>query len=179
MLKIHQAETDEHRDHAKRLFSEHLEWANSMCASELGTSFDVAAVVEQAMAKLDKLSPPDGRLLLAQWGTETAGCGCLWKIGDGVGEIKRMYVRPEHRGKGIGRSLLDALLREALQIGYSTVRLDTAPFMKQAQTLYRSVGFKDVGPYARTEIPKELHARWLFMELSLADVAADDAAESR
>ena len=84
-----------------------------------------------------------------------------------MGEIKRMYVRPQFRGKGIGRASLEALVDEARESGYPKVRLDSARFMKAAQSLYRSAGFREVEPYPESEIPPDLQENWIFMERQL------------
>ncbi len=167
MLKIIQVETDEHRRLVRELFWEYLKWANSMLSSEFGISFDISTMLEQDMAELQKFAPPEGRLLLGQYETKIAGCACLRKIGEEVGEIKRMYVRPEYRRKGIGRSLVEAIIKEARRIGYSKIRLDSARFMKEAQALYRSFGFQNIEPYAESEIPEEYRSHWVFMEMAL------------
>ncbi|BAY42755.1 GCN5-related N-acetyltransferase [Scytonema sp. HK-05] len=165
MLKIQQVETDEHRCHVRELFWENLSSTNLMIIHEFGISSDVSAILEQDMAKLQQFAPPQGRLLLGEYETKIAGCACLRKIGEDVGEIKRMYVRPEFRRKGIGRSLLQAIIHEAKQIGYSKIRLDTAPFAKAAQALYRSLGFQEIEPYPESEIPEKFRPSWVFMEL--------------
>lgn len=84
-----------------------------------------------------------------------------------MAEIKRMFVRPASRGQGVGRMLLEALIAEARQIGYSTIRLDSTRFMKAAHSLYRSAGFQEIGPYQESEIPPEFHQHWVFMEKHL------------
>jgi GNAT superfamily N-acetyltransferase len=94
------------------------------------------------------------------------------KIGEKMGEIKRMYIRPRFRGKGIGRDLLERLINEALKFGYSKIRLDTGPFMKEAHGLYFSFGFRNIKPYPESEvlgdnIPKEITENWVFMEKQL------------
>jgi GNAT superfamily N-acetyltransferase len=125
-------------------------------------------MLEEDMADLQKFMPPDGRLLLAAYEQETAGCICLKRLVRNVGEFKRLYVRPAHRRKGVGQALASALVGEARQIGYATLRLDSARFMTGAHVLYRSLGFADIAPYAESEIPAEYHAHWVFMEKSLA-----------
>ena len=167
MTSIHQAETDEDRALIRELFWEYLEWVNTRCNEQYGIDFDVKSIVEQYMAKLEAFLPPYGRLLLAIEGARAAGIACMRRIRKDIGEIKRMYVRPEFRGRGIGRALLEALIAEAQEIGYPTVRLDSARFMEAAHSLYRSVGFHEIEPYTESEIPPEFQQYWVFMEKQL------------
>ncbi len=167
MPRIFQVESDDDRRHLRQLFGEYLEWVNARCIEEYDISFDTGEVLERTMDELGQFYPPEGRLFLCEYDSQLAGCGCLRRIGDGIGEIKRMYVRPDHRGRGIGRSLLEDALTAARQNGYSTVRLDSTRFMKEAQALYRSAGFRDIEPYAESEIPEEWRRYWVFMELGL------------
>ncbi|MFH7027352.1 MAG: GNAT family N-acetyltransferase [Heteroscytonema crispum UTEX LB 1556] len=134
---------------------------------EFGINIDVTAMLEENMAKLKQFAPPQGRLLLGEYEAKIAGCAALIKIAEDVGEVKRMYVRPEFRRKGIGRSLLQVIINEACEIGYSKIRLDTAPFAKEAQALYNSLGFQNIEPYPECEIPEKYYSQWIFMELIL------------
>ena len=123
---------------------------------------------EQELAGLPgRYAAPDGRLFLALAGEAVAGCVGLRKIADEVCEIKRLYVRPAFRGQGTGRGLAEAVIGAARQSGYSTLRLDTLPSMKEAIALYRSLGFKDAKPYYET---CGVHS--VFMELELRQGAA-------
>jgi ribosomal protein S18 acetylase RimI-like enzyme len=94
---------------------------------------------------------PAGRLLLAFVDREVAGCIALRPMEDGGCEIKRLYVRPPFRRRGLGRTLVHQVLKEAVRIGYPVVRLDTLCEMKPAIALYAGLGFKEVAPYRPNE----------------------------
>ena len=93
-------------------------------------------------------SPPDGCLLIAKRGSEPIGAVGLKRLGDGIAEIKRLYVVPEERGCGIGKMLLRRIIEEGQAIGYDRVRLDShRPSMTAAIALYRDLGFVEIPPY--------------------------------
>jgi OHCU decarboxylase len=92
-------------------------------------------------------SLPRGRLLLAMFESKVAGCVALKRISDEVCEMKRLYVRSEFRGKGIGKRLTTDVMEQARVIGYKQMRLDTLPSMKEAIALYRSLGFESIAPF--------------------------------
>jgi GNAT superfamily N-acetyltransferase len=167
MVRVHQAETNEDRAMVRELFWEYLEWANTHLNAEYGINFDIRAMLERDMTKLDVFLPPTGRLLLATRADRAAGLACMRKIREDIGEVKRMYVRPEFRRQGIGRALVKALIAEAQEIGYRTLRLDSTRFMEAAHSLYRSMGFDEIEPYAESEIPLEFWQHWVFMEKQL------------
>ena len=167
MLQIYQVESDKDRRHVRELFLEYLQWANSKLNEEFGINFDIEAMVERDMLDLAKFYPPHGRLLLANDDDQVAGIACMQRIRDGIGEVKRMYVRPEFRRRGIGKRLLEGLLSEARDIGYSKVYLDSVRFMKEAHALYRSMGFQEIAPYPESEIPEQFRPNWVFMEVEL------------
>ncbi|UCH02861.1 MAG: GNAT family N-acetyltransferase [Candidatus Bathyarchaeota archaeon] len=93
--------------------------------------------------------------------------GALKKLEDGIGEIKRMYIRPEHRGQGYGKTILNRLIDKSRELGYSTIRLDTADFMTTAQSMYRSAGFTMRDKYSGSEIPEWYQPYTVFMEKKL------------
>lgn len=122
-----------------------------------------AASVERVVATLP--SPyvaPDGDLWVA-WSGETAlGCLALHALSPEIAELKRMYVRPEARGRGVARRLSEHAIAAAAKWGYAMVRLGTLPSMREAQHLYESLGFRRIAAY-RVE---ELGDTW-FYELTL------------
>jgi ribosomal protein S18 acetylase RimI-like enzyme len=168
-LEIYQIQPERDRALVDELFWEYLQWATARFQPELGVDLDldVKALHEQSMRELHKFTPPHGRLLLARQAGQVAGVACMRTIEPGVGEIKRMYVRPAFRRQGIGRALAERLLSEARAIGYTSLRLDSTRFMHAAHALYRSLGFREIEPYPESEIPPQFQSHWIFMELNL------------
>jgi len=119
---------------------------------------------EQELATLPgDYAPPHGRLLLAEYESTLAGCVALHEWEAGICEMKRLYLRPSFRGKGLGRVLAEAIITEARNIGYQRMRLDTIePIMKDAVEMYRKLGFREIAPYRLNPI-----AGAMYMELLL------------
>lgn len=139
-MRTVQAETPEQIELARKLFEEYAAWVEiSLCFQ----SFD------QELAGLPgDYTPPSGRLLLAYIDDHPAGCVALREIGDGTCEMKRLFLRPDFRGQGLGRQLAERIIDEARRIGYKRMCLDTLPGrMDHALSLYRSLGFKEIPPY--------------------------------
>jgi putative acetyltransferase len=109
-----------------------------------------------------RYAPPAGRIFLAQDGPDAAGCIALRPLGPGLCEMKRLYIRPTHRARGLGRILTQHLIAEARSIGYEAMRLDTSADMHAAQRLYESLGFHRIDRY--NDDPLE---DTIFMELRL------------
>ena len=110
-----------------------------------------------------KYALPDGRLYLDISDDGIArGCIALRKLSDGKGEVKRLYVRPEYRGKGIATALVERIIEDARNIGYKELYLDTLPELESAVRLYKSFGFEETGQYNDSPVDKTI-----FMKLSL------------
>src|SRR5580700_803461 len=135
-----------------------LEYAESLGFSLCFQNFD------QELAGLPgDYAPPDGRLLLAEYEGQLAGCVALHKISADICEMKRLYLRPAFRGKGLGRVLAEAIIAEARNIGYQRMRLDTIePIMKDAVEMYCKLDFQEIAPYRPNPI-----AGAMYMELQL------------
>jgi GNAT superfamily N-acetyltransferase len=155
VLKIIQAESDDHIDDARRLFREYESWHGmDLCFQGY----------EQELADLPgKYARPSGCLLLAYSDEKLAGCIALRKLEDGICEMKRLFVRDGFRGQKIGIQLVENLIEEARKENYLTMRLDTFPaMMRKAMSLYESHGFREIPPYYNNP-----HEGVLFMELTL------------
>src|SRR5829696_414090 len=155
-MRIFQANSQEDIDQARTLFEEYQTGLGiSLCFQDF----------DQELKKLPgDYAPPDGRLLLAVDDAGLAGCIALRKLAPDVCEMKRLFVRPTHRGTGLGRTLVESLIDEARRLGYTKMRLDTLPGrMDKAIALYQSIGFVDIDPYYENPVPDAK-----FMELELA-----------
>jgi GNAT superfamily N-acetyltransferase len=154
-FRIYQAESAAQIGQIRELF---LEYAKSLGFSLCFQGFD-----QELTGLPGDYAPPEGRLLLAEYDGQVAGCGALHKAGARIGEMKRLYLRPAFRGKGLGRVLAERILQEARSIGYAKLRLDTVePVMKDAVAMYRRMGFREIDPYRVNPMPGTL-----YMELDL------------
>jgi ribosomal protein S18 acetylase RimI-like enzyme len=135
-----------------------LDYARSLGFSLCFQNFD------QELAGLPgHYAPPKGRLLLAEYEGQLAGCVALRELEAGICEMKRLYLCPPFRGKGLGRALAEHLIAEARKTGYTCMRLDTVePVMQDAVAMYRRLGFREIPPYCKNPI-----AGALYMELDL------------
>jgi ribosomal protein S18 acetylase RimI-like enzyme len=152
---LRQAETPAEIDQTRELF---LEYANSLGFSLCFQNFD-----KELAGLPGDYAPPHGRLLLAEYRGQLAGCVALHRIDAAICEMKRLYLRPQLRGRGVGRALAETVITEAKAIGYRKMRLDTVePVMPNAVALYRRLGFVEIDPYRANPI-----AGALYMELAL------------
>jgi putative acetyltransferase len=124
---------------------------------EYARALDVDLCFQDFAAELDRLSvmyaPPAGALLLARAGSAVVGCAGLRKMRDDICEMKRLYVRPEFRGRHLGRQMAEEIAQRARELGYRTLVLDTLGTMEAAQRLYVSMGFQPVTSYYVNPLP--------------------------
>jgi len=144
--------TVEDLDAVKKLFREY----------EASLPFDLSFQdFERELAVLPgRYAPPSGRMLLAQCDGAFVGCVALRQIGEGLCEMKRLFVQPAFRGKRIGKALAEAIIEESRRIGYKRMRLDTV--LEPAKSLYRALGFREIPPYQHVPVEGVI-----FMELEL------------
>ncbi len=149
-------------EEARALFREY--------AGSLG--FDLS--FQDFQAELQRLPrgylPPEGGLFVALCGRQAAGCAAVRRLAPGVAEMKRLYVRPPFRGRGLGRALAEATLQAARAAGHRIMRLDTLETMTAALSLYRSLGFRGIAPYRYNPLPGAV-----YLELDLRQAPGEEA----
>jgi len=145
MITIAQVESPGELARARELFTEYAASLDFELAFQ-GFDAEVASLPGE-------YAPPRGLLLLAYYERELAACGALRPAGEGSCEMKRLYVRPAFRRKGIARALAAALIARAGELGYERMRLDTVAAMGAANALYRALGFREIAPYRYNPLP--------------------------
>ena len=154
MIEIVEANTDDLIANEKELFQEYAESLGfDLCFQNFDQELDDFP---------GQYSPPMGRLFLALSDDQPIGCVGLRPFEKGVCEMKRLYVRPDFRGRKVGRLLAEATIKVGRVIGYEFMRLDTLPSMESANILYKSLGFRQIEPYRHNPIKGAI-----YMELSL------------
>jgi GNAT superfamily N-acetyltransferase len=153
-LTVSHATSSEDLEDARGLFNEY--------ASALGVDLCFQDFEHELKELPGEYSEPAGCILLAFVDSTLAGCVALRPLSSEVCEMKRMYVRPKFRGRGIGRVLAQDVITEARKRGYKKMRLDSLPTMREAQALYHSLGFTHIDAYRLNPIQGAV-----FMELKL------------
>jgi putative acetyltransferase len=154
MIEIRSTERPEMLTAARELVRAHI-LANS-------SAHDAAAAQAVVGVLPAPYLPPAGGLWVAVEDEEVLGCVALHAISSGTAELKRMYVAPDARGRGVARKLSEFAISTARDIGYEKLRLGTLATMLPAQNLYMSLGFRRIDPYR----PEEFGETW-FYELEL------------
>ena len=139
MIRIVHAQTAEHYECIRTLFL--------LYADNLDFGLDFQHFDDELDTLPGDYAPPDGCLIMAEDNETWAGCVALRCLDDDICEMKRLYVLPDFRGRGVGKILAQAVINEARTMGYTKMRLDTIESMKAAMALYESLGFYPIGPY--------------------------------
>ncbi|MGE5838753.1 MAG: GNAT family N-acetyltransferase [Deltaproteobacteria bacterium] len=140
----------------KELFQEY--------ADSLSFELDFQDFEEELESLPGKYAPPLGAILVAKENGDTVGCVAVRPFGEEICEMKRLYVKPSHRGRGIGRALALEIIKEAKRLGYKVIRLDTVIAMKEASALYPALGFRQIDAYCHNPLPGAM-----YFELKLAE----------
>lgn len=145
MIRIIEANTGRDFQRARTLFNEYVR------ALAIDLTFQS---YEQELANIESIyGPPSGALLLARHKGSLIGCVGLRRLDETTCEMKRLYVIPAARGKGVGRILCKRIIEKAEELGYRRMRLDTLRSMNAARALYGSFGFREIEPYYHNPIP--------------------------
>ena len=160
-MDIIQAKAPHEIDEIRRLFREYETYLDiDLCFQDF----------ESELASLPgKYAPPSGTLLLATDGRKAIGCGALRRIASlesSTCEMKRLYVRPEARGLGLGKRIAERLIQEAVRLGYAAMVLDTLDRLEAAIKLYQALGFECMEPYYDNPL-----SGVIYMKLNLGDPA--------
>ncbi len=159
MVVLEHASTPGHLTIVRALFQEY--------ANALGVDLGFQGFEEEMRDLPGDYARPRGALILAYLGEEVVGCVGVRPLNPTTAEMKRLYVRPAGRARGVGRTLAMAAIEHVRQVGYRRMRLDTLPQMVQAQALYESLGFQPIPPYRHNPVPGTI-----YMELRLSSDGA-------
>ena len=169
MFNISQATTANELGSVRRLMRDFVTWHQTRHAQYrdlIDKYFDPVAFETELANLPGHYAPPRGRLLIAKDGAQVIGCVALHDLGDGICEMKRMFVTSAHHGEGIGQALGVRIIKEARKIGYRLMRLDTGPLQNEALGLYERLGFRKTEPYY--PLDEDMRSWLIFMELDLA-----------
>lgn len=169
-MKIRTLDTVDEAGGLEGLLSDYIHFVCSDIEAAVGVVYDPAVLSKKTMETLHKVVPPEGRTFVAEdEACNQIGMVFLRTSGAGAMEIKRLYVRPEGRGTGAGRALVEAAMAEARRAGASVMRLDTSKTFDSAIGLYRSMGFAFCDPYPESDHYDDLELSdvLVFMEKSL------------
>lgn len=148
-------------DHPKEVESLFSEYTDMLIAGDCSFQeyLDIQHYEDELKELNKKYGCPWGRLYLAYYKGEAAGCIGLRKIDEQNCEMKRLYVRPQFRGKKIGNQLIQRILEDAKEIGYSYMLLDTLPFLESAIHMYRKYGFYEIESYNDSPMSTSIYMR--------------------
>lgn len=144
-MTIKQANTKSEIEAVRKLFREYHKFLNAdLCFQSF----------EEELANLPgKYVHPEGRILIGLIDKKIVGCVAVRKLEGTVCEMKRLYVKPETRGTGLGAKLAEQIIKIAQNLGYQTMRLDTLERLTDAMNLYKKLGFKKTEAYYKNPLP--------------------------
>lgn len=173
-LEFVPANLAKHREVLTRFNTQYIDWIDAAVQDHFGLALpdllgmSIPDYAQGALEKLCEGNPPDSVFYVVFEGETPLGMGGLRKLGDGVAEVKRIYVSPESRGGGTGAKILDRLISDARAFGYQQLLLETGPFMTSAHRIYEAAGFEDTQPFDEAEVPEALRHDWRFMRCTLS-----------
>ena len=149
MIEILEAKTEQDMYAVRELFKEYTD----------GLGIDLTFQnYEQELAGLKTIYlPPSGSLLLARYNGSFVGCVGLRKLDNVSCEMKRLYIKPGTRSRGLGSALCKRIIQKGKQLGFKRMRLDTLASMTGALTLYKRLGFYEIEPYYKNPIPETVY----------------------
>lgn len=148
----------DHPEEIQTLFSEYTAMLIAGDSS-FQNYLDIQNYGEELQHLHRKYGLPAGRLYIAFYNGELAGCIGLRKLDDANCEMKRLYVRPAFRGKQIGGKLIQQIVKDAKEIGYSHMLLDTLPFLESALRMYKALGFYEIPCYNDSPMNTSIYMR--------------------
>lgn len=163
MITIIQALSAVELQHTQALFAEYFEFLRreiEILVDDPNYIFPMARFREELASLPGQYAPPDGRLLMAYDDGSSAGCVAFHKFGEGVCEVKRLWARPQFRGKKVGKLLMEKLIAEARTAGYTTMVLSTIDILKEAIALYTLLGFENTESYFNLPLEHEVFMKF-------------------
>jgi ribosomal protein S18 acetylase RimI-like enzyme len=144
-MRIKRAQTASEIEEVRQLFREYEAF--------LGVDLCFQSFEDELAGLPGKYTPPSGALLIGVIASVTAGCVAVRPLDDRVCEMKRLFVKPDARGTGLGRQLTCEIISVARDLGYSLMRLDTLYRLTEAMRLYETLGFHRAEPYYNNPLP--------------------------
>jgi GNAT superfamily N-acetyltransferase len=154
-------------NHIRELESEYFTWVNTQLHAEFQITLNTEKMIANDLNNLEMYFPPHGGLFLAELDRTLVGMIFLAQLREGVGRIRRMYVRDAYRRRGIARALFETAIDQARDMEYSQLLLESPMSWSGAHALYHALGFEAVEMYPESEVPEQLRKYWVFMHLTL------------
>ena len=148
----------EYTDHIKELFTEYTDFLVEN-DSKFREYLEIQKYDDEISCLESKYGLPYGRLYIAFYENQVAGCIALRQIDDRRCEMKRLYVRKQYRCRGIGKTLAQKVISDAKEIGYSEMLLDTLPFLEDAIKMYKKMGFYEIESYNNSPMDNSIYLK--------------------